>query len=106
MTTQEIKIGQDVTFTGCHGVNVVEAIGAKTAVLRCKLFNTTSKKRISSLKAHETPVSYWNEQELADGQLSKHNHGAVVYSVLSASGNGSKMVWDDIKKDVVSSKEL
>jgi hypothetical protein len=105
MTNTQFSIGQEVTFKGAYGVNVITAINGN----KITTYETNSKmtytKLAKSLTAYVQQFAYWNEQELADGQA-KYNHGATVYSCLDVSGVGCHKVWDDNKKCVVNHNEL
>jgi ABC-type transport system involved in Fe-S cluster assembly fused permease/ATPase subunit len=103
MTASNFTIGQEVTFTNAFGVNVIESINGKTATTRELNTGLTYSKRLSSLKPYVQRKAYWNEQELV---APIHNHGDVVFSALSADGNGCMMVWDTVKKQCVSREEL
>ena len=103
MTNANFQIGQEVTFSNAWDVNVITEIKgdfAKTLELNT---GSTYKKRLTSLKVYVTPKAYWGEQELTNPI---YNHGDTVFTTLSANGNGSKMVWDDVKKDCVTPDEL
>ncbi len=103
MTTQNFQIGQEVTFRNAFGVNIITEIKGNTATTVEKNTGFTYKKRLSSLNLYVQQKAYWNEQELAQPI---HKHGDTVFATLSADGNGSRMVWDDIKKDCVRFNEL
>ena len=103
MTNSNFQIGQEVTFSNAFGVNVITEIKGNTATTLEKNTGMTYKKRLSSLKAYVQQKAYWNEQELAQPI---HKHGDTVFSTLSGDGNGSRMVWDDIKKDCVTVESL
>ena len=103
MTTLNFQIGQQVTFSNAYGVNVIIEIKGNTATTLEKNTGMTYKKRLSSLKAYVQQKAHWSEQELAQPI---HKHGDTVFATLSGDGNGSRMVWDDIKKDCVTPNEL
>jgi len=103
MTHSNFQIGQEVTFSNAFGVNVITQIKGNTATTLEKNTGMTYKKKLSSLKAYVQQKAYWNEQELAQPI---YKHGDTVFSTLSGDGNGSRMVWDDIKKDCVSIENL
>ena len=103
MTKANFQIGQEVTFSNAFGVNVITEIKGNTAVTVEKNTGFTYKKRLASLKAYVQQEAYWNEQELT---APIHNHGDIVFTALSANGNGTKMIWDDVKKDCVIPDEL
>jgi ribosomal protein S6 len=103
MTTQKFEIGQEVTFSNAFGVNVITEIKGNTATTLEKNTGMTYTKRLTSLKAYAQQKAYWNEQELAQPI---HKHGDTVFATLSVDGNGTKMVWDDIKKDCVTVENL
>ena len=103
MNTSNFTIGQEVTFNNAYGVNVIQSIKGNTAVTLEKNTGFTYTKRLSSLKPYIQQKAYWNEQELAQPI---HNHGDIVFCTLSSDGNGSKMVWDNIKKDCVTIDNL
>jgi len=103
MTTTNFKIGQEVTFSNAFGVNVITEVKGNTATTLEKNTGMTYNKKLSSLKVYVQQKVYWNEQELAQPI---HKHGNTVFTTLSADGNGSRMVWDNIKKDCVTVKNL
>ena len=103
MTNSNFQIGQEVTFVNAFGVNVITDIKGKSATTLEKNTGMIYKKRLSSLNAYAEQKAYWDEQELAEPI---HKHGDVVFSALSSDGNGSKMVWDNIKKDCVTIENL
>lgn len=99
-------IGQEVTFKGAYGVNVITSINGN----KITTYETNSKmtytKLAKSLTAYVAPVAYYGEQEILDMTIAKYNHGATVYSCLDVSGVGCHKVWDDNKKCVVNHNEL
>ncbi len=103
MTNLNFQIGQEVIFSNAFGVNVITEIKGNTATTLEKNTGMTYKKRLSSLKVYVQQKAYWNEQELTQPI---HKHGDTVFATLSGNGNGSRMVWDDIKKDCVTPNEL
>jgi len=103
MTNSNFQIGQEVTFSNAFGVNVITEIKGNTSTTLEKNTGMTYKKRLSSLKAYVQQKAHWSEQELAQPI---HKHGDTVFATLSGDGNGSRMVWDDIKKDCVTPNEL
>ena len=103
MTTSKFEIGQEVTFTNAFGVNVITEIKSNTAITLEKNTGLTYKKRLSSLKPYVQQKAYFSEQELAQPI---YNHGDTVYAILSGDGNGSRMVWDNIKKSCVTAESL
>ena len=102
-TATNFQIGQEVTFSNGYGVNVITEIKGNTATTLELNTGFTYKKRLTSLKVYVEQRAYWSEQELTNPI---YNHGDTVFTTLSANGNGSKMVWDDVKKDCVTSDEL
>ena len=105
MKNETLKIGSEVLFNNAEGVCEIIAINGKTATLKYLYSGEILKKRLTSLKEFKPTYSYWNEQERAEGQA-KHNHGDVVYTCLSGDGNGCKILWDDINKTCVDSKDF
>jgi hypothetical protein len=103
MTTLNFQIGQEVTFSNAYGVNVITGIKGNTATTIEKNTGFIYKKRLSSLKAYVQKEVYWNEQEIAQPI---HEHGATVCSTLRGDGNGSRLVWDDVKRDCVTPEML
>lgn len=103
METTTFTIGQEVTFTNAFGVNVIQSIKGNTATTLEKNTGFTYTKRLTSLKPYVQQKAYFSEQELA---IPIHNHGDIVFSSLSSDGNGSKMVWDNVKKDCVTVENL
>ena len=102
-TATNFQIGQEVTFSNGYGVNVITEIKGNTATTLELNTGFTYKKRLTSLKVYVEQRAYWGEQELTNPI---YNHGDTVFTTLSANGNGSKMVWDDVKKDCVTPDEL
>ena len=102
-TSTNFQIGQEVTFSNGYGVNVITEIKGNTATTLELNTGFTYKKRLTSLKVYVEQRAYWSEQELTNPI---YNHGDTVFTTLSANGNGSKMVWDDVKKDCVTPDEL
>jgi hypothetical protein len=98
MNNSKFKIGQEVTFSNAFGVNVITQIKGNTATTIEKNTGIIYKKRLSSLNLYVQQKAYWSEQELAQPI---HKHGDTVFATLSGDGNGSRMVWDDVKKDCV-----
>jgi hypothetical protein len=103
MTTTNFQIGQEVTFSNAFGVNVITEIKGNTATTLEKNSGMIYKKRLSSLKSYVQQKAYWSEQELVEPI---YKHGDTVFASLSIDGNGSRMVWDDIKKDCVTFENL
>lgn len=105
MNTVNFTIGQEVTFNGAFGVNVITSIKGNKITTFENNTNTTYTKLAKSLRPYVRKYAHWNEQELADGQA-KYNHGATVYSCIDISGIGCRMVWDDNKQQIVNHNEL
>jgi hypothetical protein len=103
METTNFTIGQEVTFTNAFGVNVIQSIKGNTATTLEKNTGFVYTKRLTSLKPYVQKKAYWSEQELA---TPIYRHGDTVFSCLSGDGNGSRLVWDDIKKDCVTIENL
>ena len=101
--TQNFTIGQEVTFSGAFGVNVIESITGNTATTKELNTGLIYKKRLSSLVAYKQQVAYWGEQELT---APIYQHGDTVFASLSGDGNNFRMVWDDIKKQCVTPENL
>jgi ribosomal protein S6 len=97
------QIGQEVDFSNAMGVNVITEIKGNTATTSEPNTGFTYKKRLTSLKAYVEPRAYWGEQELTNPI---HKHGDIVFTTLSCDANGSRMVWDDVKKDCVTVENL
>jgi hypothetical protein len=99
------KVGQEVTYKNAFGVNVIREIKGAFATVYEYNTETTYRKKLSSLKHYVRTEfkAYWSEQELA---TPVYNHGATVFTTLSISGNGSRMVWDDIQKKCVVLSDL
>ena len=102
-TSTNFQIGQEVTFSNGYGVNVITEIKGNTATTLELNTGFTYKKRLTSLKVYVEQTAYWSEQELTNPI---YRHGDTVFTTLSGNGNGSKMVWDDVKKDCVTPDEL
>lgn len=100
---QNFTIGQQVTFTGAYGVNVIESITGKTATTKELNTGFVYKKRLSSLVSYKQQAAYWGEQELT---APVHQHGDTVFASLSGDGNNSRMVWDAVKKECVTPENL
>jgi len=103
MKNSIFKVGQEVTFSNAFGVNVITEIKGKTATTLEKNTGMTYKKRLTSLTPYVQKEAYWGEQELTQPI---YNHGDTVFTTLSGCGNGSKMVWDEVKKDCVRAEDL
>ena len=104
MSNLTFKVGEEVRYNNCFGINVITEINGKTATCYEKNSGLTYKKRLSSLQKYEGyKESIWGEQELMAGQA-VHKHGDTVYTCLSGDGNGCKMIWDDKQKQCVDSK--
>ena len=103
MENVNLTIGQEVTFSNAYGVNVITEIKGNTAKTLEKNTGFTYTKRLSSLKPYVQQVAYWSEQELVEPI---YKHGDTVFATLSGEGNGSRMVWDDIKKECVTPENL
>ena len=103
MTNSNLQIGTKVTFSNGYGVNVITEIKGNTATTFELNTGFTYKKRLPSLKVYVQQKAYWGEQELTNPI---HRHGDTVFTSLSCDGNGSRMVWDDVKKDCVTVENL
>ena len=103
MTNSNFQIGQEVIFSNAFGVNVITEIKGNTATTFEKNTGVTYTKRLSSLKAYVQQKAHWGEQELTQPV---HKHGDTVFATLSIDGNGSRIVWDDLKKDCVTPNQL
>lgn len=105
MKNKTFTIGQEVTFKGSYGVNVITEIKGNTA--KTKELNTGFEytKRLSSLTPYVKKSAYWSEQEAAH-MNSPHKHGETVYSIIDISGTGGRKVWDDVKKECVNPEDL
>jgi hypothetical protein len=107
MNTQtQFTIGQEVTFKGAFGVNVITSIKGNKVTTLEKNSNLTYTKMIKSLVPYTYQPAYYGEQEILHMTIAKYNHGATVYSCLDISGVGCRMVWDENKKCIVNHNEL
>ena len=103
MKTIDYKVGQEVTFPNAYGVNIIIEIKGKTATTFEKNTGWTYKKRLSSLKIHKQREAYWNEQELVHPT---YKHGDTIFSTITKDGNGTRIVWDDVKQKCVEHDKL